>query len=906
MPDPAPSQFSGLPRPSDDGSASKAPPLSPRRRRLRRTVVILLTLVLAGTALGTWLWWRHRPRPYQPGEASADVTSDLQRHLPPEAPAPRWTDVTRHAGLDAFRNFTGARTSQLPEDMGPGLAWGDFDNDGDDDLFLVSAGGALPLPQDQLSPCALYENLGDGTFRLVKDFPELRLRGLGAAWGDYDGDGFLDLAVSGYNSLLLLHNEAGPSGRRFARDARFPDRPGFWSGLAWADFDHDRDLDLYVCQYVLYRENEADLARGSDQLGTFVPYTLNPASYPPGKNLLLRNNGDGTFTDAAEALGVDNPTGRSLGALWHDFDDDGWLDLYVANDISDNAFFHNTGGKFEDVSHGAWVADYRSAMGLAAGDYNRDGDDDLFITHWVAQENALYDNVWADFNSNQPKPAAPAGPAGAGLKGAANGSTNANPAAYPLRFVDVNQMKGLGQVALPRVGWGTEFVDFDGDGWLDLIVANGSTIERSGPPPKRLEPQRPFLFWNRRGEFFYDLAPLVPALSQPHVSRGLAVADFDLDGDMDIAVAQLGEGVQLLRNEMQSGNWLEVRLHSKNASGQTTGFGDGCKVIVRAGGASLRRTVSSVSYLSQSSHLLHFGLGSAVQVETVEVRWQAGATNVFQSLPANSKLELTEDDPVPKVRTENRFPLPKSVPATTGPAASPLDEKAKLIEFWRRQRAAMDAVKIEHDPLRAIPLFEAALALNPTHEDSHYYLAQCLAVQGDAAGALDHLRTLQRINPQSHRAFQQWGVLKAQSARTPEDLASADASLERAHAINPEETGALLAWGEVALMRGNFPKAEERLGAVCQTNPKAVGGFFLRGYIAWKQGDAGRAQSLLDQARRARGKSWQPAGATSEGDVKAKLHLETRPLARFEEAWDGSTNLPAAFAALDRELGAWR
>jgi len=411
------------------------------------------------------IYLKNRPTQYRPDEHNADITSDLARSLPAEAPKPRFTDVTRAAGLADFRNFTGPRTAEMSEDIGPGLAWGDFDNDGDDDLFLVSVGGALNLSENQLQPCALFENLGTGTFRRAAAFPDLRIRGNGAAWGDYDSDGFLDLVVSGYNELRLFHNEPdGSGGRRFVRDSRLPSPPGFWTGVSWGDYDNDRAPDLYVCGYIDYVVADEDRIKSEVQAGSMIPFTLNPASFKGGTNLLFHNNRDGTFTDVAAQLNVQNPAGRSLGALWHDFDDDGWLDLYVANDISDNVFFHNLGGKFEDISHLALVADYRSAMGLAVGDYDRDGDDDLFVSHWVAQENALYDNTLANFATNT-----------IGNRQSAIG----NPP--PLRFMDIADMRGLGQIALPYVGWGTEFVDFDGDGWLDLVVANGNTIEEDGP-----------------------------------------------------------------------------------------------------------------------------------------------------------------------------------------------------------------------------------------------------------------------------------------------------------------------------------------------------------------------------------------------------------------------------------------
>ena len=868
-----------------------APRLSPRKRRLRWTIAALATLLAMGTVVGVALYRRARLAPYRPDEPSADITSELARGLPPAAPRPKLVDVTHKAGLEDFRNFAGQRSSQLPEDMGPGLAWGDFNNDGADDLFLVSAGGPLNTPTNELAPCRLFENLADGTFREVTNVSSLHIHGMGAAWGDYDGDGYLDLAVSGYNTLLLLHNEYGTG--QFTLDPRLPCPAGFWSGVAWGDYDHDRRLDLYVCNYVQYHEDETDRSQLSDQIGTAVPYTLNPSSYRPGLNALFHQNPDGSFSDVAAELRVQDPNGRSLGAVWHDFDNDGWMDLYVANDLSDNVFFHNLGGRFEDISHPAWVADYRSAMGLAVGDFDRDGDDDLFISHWVAQENALYENLWANLNSASPNSVTPA-----------SGASKT----YPLRFVDIADQKGLGQIALPMVGWGTEFMDLDQDGWLDLLVANGSTLEADGPPPKKLQPQETFLFWNHQAEGFYNLAGLHPGLSEKHVSRGLAAADFDNDGDLDFAIADLGEGVRLYRNDMAAGHWLKARLRSKNAAGVANGFGDGSTVIAWVNGVPLRRSVSSVSYLSQSSHTLHWGLGPTLRVDRLEVRWQAGGTNYFNHLEADATYEFTEGEAEPRklssVREPGRRPLStREAPApATSPEKRSMEEKQRLVKFWETERAAMNALKVEHDHGRAAALFREAIALNPAHEDSRYYLGLCLASQGDVDGALAALADLQKLNPQSHRAWQQWGVLRAIFARSGADLAAAEQALQRAHGLNPEETGALLVLGEVALLRGDRPLADERLAAATRTNPKAVGGFFLRGYVAWKRGDAPAARRFLELARGALGPDWQPKGATSEGDVKRRQHLETSPLADCWLHWNGALDPATAFPDLDRRL----
>jgi tetratricopeptide (TPR) repeat protein len=859
-------------------------PLSPRRRRLRWTIALVSLAAVAGVVVGILIYQHRRPSQYRPNESNADITSSLTRNLPAETPKPRFTDTTTVAGLRDFRTFAGNRTSQLPEDMGCGAAWGDFDNDGFEDLFLVSAGGPMDTPTNQFSGCALYKNLGNGSFRKVVGFPELRIHGMAAAWGDYDDDGFLDLVVSGYNNLLLLHNEGGSG--KFTIDPHFENRPGFWSSAVWGDYNNDRKLDLYVCRYVDYVQNEADRAKISAQLGTAVPYTLNPSSYEPGRNLLFQNNGDGTFKEVAEKLGVVNPKGRSLGALWHDFDDDGWMDIYVANDISDCALYRNKGGEFEDLSYSAAVADYRSAMGLAMADWGRKGYDDLFISHWIGQQDALFHNLWSDLPPSNSA-------AGGKLK---------------LFYMDIADNKGLGQISLSYIGWGTEFFDYDNDGWQDLAVINGSTLEMEGPAPKKLTPQDPFLFWNQRGEYFHNVAPLCPPLAEKHVGRGLAVADYDQDGTLDMLIVHLGEGVQLLHNELHTGNWIELRLRSKTRSGAVVGFADGTRVIAHTRDAAQRRTISSASYLSQNSRVVHFGLGSETVVDRLEIRWHAGETNFYDNLVANSLWEIKEGDPIPQL-----IKTPRLTDATTEPSAitkntpvvslpRPQLSKEQSIKFWKLQRAAMNALKVEKDIPKAIAQFRAAIELDPKHEDCRYYLGQCLAAQSDSQGGLDQFQQLIRINPQSHRAYQQWGTLRAMSATSDEQLVEADNCLERAHALNPEETGALLVLGEISLLRNQPSKAKERLSAACRSNPKASGGFFLRAYIAWKQADPEQAKSLLAETHRALGSDWQPKGTTAEGDVKKKQFAEGTPLSRFWLDWNANEDPAVAFASLDDYL----
>ena len=867
-------------------------PLSRRHRRIVWTGSTLAALALIGAVFAWRVHKDNTPEEYTPGEVSGDVTTAIRDHaegkaapagptartetpsrsadplrdpgrkLRVGAPEPRFTDVTKAAGLSGFRQFEGPRTSQLPEDMGSGVAWGDFDNDGYEDLFVVSGGGGLNLPESGLARSVLYRNLGDGRFEEVRDFPETRIHGMAAAWGDYNNDGWLDLIVTGYDTILLFRNDHG----HLVRDRSFPNPKGFWAGAAWGDYNRDGYLDLYICGYVKFVPGKGNAAQRTEQFGKEVPFTLNPASFEPERNLLFRNNGDGTLTEVARELGVANAEGRSLSALWHDFDGDGWLDLYVANDISENKLYLNKHGKFADSGRSAWVEEYRGSMGLAAGDFDRDGDDDLFISHWIAQQYALYQSLLSEQK----------------LSGVAKPE---------LHFTDVAEMKGIGQPSMQSIGWGVSFVDFDSDGWPDLIVANGSTFEQGNKPPRRLAAMPSFLFWNARGEYFHDLAPWTQSFSQPHVSRGLAVADYDNDGSMDVAIVDHGEGVRLLRNDVPHGNWAEFRLHSRiPGSRAALGFGDGASVVAWVGQTPLRRTVTSASYLSQDSRRVHIGLGTAAKVDRLEVRWLNGRPpETWTDLAANRIWEVTEGDKEARVFR-----------------AHPELDKAAQARFWQKQRTAMEAMKRDRDYARAARLFREALAIDPGHEDSHYYLANCLAAEGDSPGAIAELEALIRVNPQSHRAFQRKGELLAASAASRSQLAAAVEPLNAALRLNSEETGTLELLGEVALGLGDRAAAERRFLEACQANTRAASAWFLRGYIAWKRQDSPQAAAMLSAARNALGADWKPSGAVLEGDVKRRMHSDSSFLSVFVRQWDGNLSPERAYSGLDQYLRRFR
>jgi tetratricopeptide (TPR) repeat protein len=397
-----------------------------------------------------------------------------------------------------------------------------------------------------------------------------------------------------------------------------------------------------------------------------------------------------------------------------------------------------------------------------------------------------------------------------------------------------------------------------------------------------------FFFWNARGEFFHDLAPWNRSLAQPCVSRGLAAADYDNDGSLDFAIVDHGAGVRLLRNDMPHGNWVEFRLHSRvPGSHARLGGGDGATVIAWAGAAPLRRTVTSASYLSQDSRRVHIGLGAARKVDRLEVRWMNGRRESWSDLAANRIWDITEGEREPR------------------PFAPRLDRE-RLSRFWEKQRAAMDAMKRDRELAKAVGLFREALAMNPDHEDSHYYLANCLAAQGDLPGAIAGLDALSRINPRSHRALQRKGELLALSAGTRAQLEAARAPLLAALRLNSEETGALILLGEVALALGEFEAAEQHLRNACQANQRAAGAWFLRGYISWKRGNSPHAAAMLSAARAALGPDWKPSGAALEGDVKDRMHGESGFLSGFVRLWDGNTAPPRAYSRLDQYLPRFR
>lgn len=811
---------------------------------------------------------------YVAGEDVEGITSELSRDLPADAPDLRLVDVTAAAGI-VFEHLGGTRSTQLPEDMGPGAAWGDVDGDGDQDLFLPNFSRPLgeeaaPGPE---ATHALFLNRGDGTFEDGTAHAGLQRQGpgLGAAFGDIDGDGDLDLFVTQYGTSLLFENRGDGTFRDVSEASGVSGESGFWTGISWGDVEGDGDLDAYVCGYVQYALRPGDRERTSRQYEAVIPVTLNPSAFRPERNLLFLNDGSGVFTESAEAAGVANPEGRSLSAAWADFDEDGDVDLYVANDVSDNALFLNRGdGTFENASHAAWVADYRGAMGLAVGDPDGDLDLDIFVTHWIAQENALFRSMLSDLRRDERQ--------------------------GPLRFMDVADTLGLGQVALPLVGWGTDFVDFDHDTRVDLFVANGSTFQESDDP-SRLVPQPAALYWNggvERG--FFDISPaLGPAMRVPHVGRGAAFADFDADGDMDVLLSVQGGSPVLFRNDRAGdGAWLQVRLRGVNANG----FGLGARVTVESGGRRQVRVIgASSSYLSQSAYEAHFGLGDADSIELLSVRWPGGGHDELRDVPVRAIAEVTEGGGLRLLSSRSAADAPtldeRGAVIMSGPAARQTRglSREALREFWEHYRRAQRA-RAAGDHEAAAAAHRAALSIQPRHEESLYWLGNSLHELGQLEAAGEAWQRLVDVNPASARGHQQLGVLHS----TPGggavfDLAAAAACFRRTMEINPEQSAPLTRLAEVLVASGQLEEAEERLAEALAHNPDAVSAHYLRGFLRWRDGRSAEALRHLQSAVGAMELEAAPVrGVTSEGDTGAELRRLRRAALRhglFGSVWDG-------------------
>ncbi len=521
-----------------------------------------------------------------------------------------FTDVAASAGL-VFTHLRGATPDhRLAETMGSGLAWLDYDNDGWMDLYVVQ-GGPFP-PSAAESPKAqdrLFHNNKDGTFTDVTEKAKLHdaAYGMGATAVDYDNDGWVDLLVTNWGGVILYRNNGDGTFRNVTAASGLQAVTGFVTAAAWGDVDGDGRLDLFLARYVDDR-NEGKLFCGDPATGERV--YCPPMMYPGTSPILLRNGPDGVFRDVTRSAGLGDAVGRGLGAVFVDVDLDGRPDLYVANDELMNFLFHNLGGgRFEDLSVVSGtgfdpLGNVQGGMGTDAGDLDGDGLPDLVVANYENETNEYYRNL------------------GAGV------------------FEDLSLSSGFGPPAVNFVGFGLNLFDADNDGDLDGFVANGHIFER---PRRQGTPyaQRPFLMWNDGTGRFVERA-CGPAFATVLVGRSSAVADYDNDGDLDVAVSNSGGPLQLLRNDGGKGHWAGVQLVGRKSNRQ----GIGARLVAQtpAGRKRTRLVVAGNSYLSSSDPRVVIGLGDENAIARLTIFWPSGTVQTVESLAAGKYYRIEETE----------------------------------------------------------------------------------------------------------------------------------------------------------------------------------------------------------------------------------------------------------------------
>ncbi len=503
------------------------------------------------------------------------------------AQEPYFRDVTAEMGLD-FHHVNGfSAERRLVETMGSGGALFDFDNDGDLDIYLVQ-GNALSTSPEPPPKNRLYRN-DDGSFTDVTESANVGDTGygLGAVAADYDGDGHRDLYITNLGRNVLYRNNGDGTFTDVTTQAKVG-CPLLSASAAFADIDRDGDLDLYVCNYVEYTLEKDIPCYYKNILRIYC----GPNEYQGIADVLYQNNADGTFTDITEAAGVHQSTTRGLGVVFTDVNNDGWIDIYVANDMNPNTLFINQGdGTFreEGVLRGtAYNGDglANGSMGIDAGDYDNDGDIDLWVTNFSLEANCLMQNDGDGY------------------------------------FEDMTFDTGLADPSFYVLGFGTRFIDFDNDGWLDLLVGNGHIWDNVKLIDAKLSYAQPLQLFRNHGGIFSEITTKAGLNDTEYVVRGMLFGDIDTDGDVDVVICQSNRPAVILSNEIGNQNaWVTVHLVGTGPNTDAIG----AQVKLQTNGMTLlREVICGASYLSGNDLRLSFGLGHTPQVEVLYIRWPNG------------------------------------------------------------------------------------------------------------------------------------------------------------------------------------------------------------------------------------------------------------------------------------------
>jgi hypothetical protein len=532
------------------------------------------------------------------------------------APNPWFMDRARQSGLAEFHHLCGGTSKDyLVETLGSGVALFDYNNDGLTDVLLVNGSSfeLLSNPNLPRSSSRLFRNNGDGTFTDVTRESGLINQGwgVGVTVGDYDNDGYRDVFITNFGTNALFHNNGNGTFTNVTREAGL--EGGNWStGCAWGDYDRDGRLDLYVARYVDFEAGQMPKP-GTNTYCNYrgMPVACGPRGLPGLPDLFYHNEGNGKFREVSGDVGLkDTLRGYGLGVVWLDFDNDGWPDIFVANDSMPNYLWRNRrNGSFEEIAFEAGCAlsaDGRaqSNMGIAVGDYDNDGWLDLFVTHFSEDYSTLYHN----------------------RKGT---------------FEDVTCQAGLGTAGYKQLAWGTGFADFDNDGWKELFVANGHIYPQASQAGNRYF-QENQLFSNLRDGRFAPVPGRESGFVDARSSRGAALGDIGGSGRMDIVVNNIDSQPFLYECARgRSNGWVRFKLVGVKCNRDAIG----ARVSVTAGGMTQTDEIRSAdSFVSASDVRLHFGLGDAVVMDRVQIRWPDGSEEQKTGLAANREYVIRQSE----------------------------------------------------------------------------------------------------------------------------------------------------------------------------------------------------------------------------------------------------------------------
>jgi len=535
-----------------------------------------------------------------------------------------FTDIRKAAGIDFIQDSTQTDEKYYLETMGTGVAWIDYDQDGLLDLYLVQSAATDAYKPAHPLRSALFHNNGDGTFTDVTEKAHVGGEGhygQGVAVGDFDNDGFPDLYVTGYGSAILYHNDGNGTFTDVSVKAGVVDKGNWSSSAGWFDFDKDGFLDLLVTNYIDWSPKN-NLWCGEHKPG-YRSY-CNPNNYRGQKTTLYRNNHDGTFTDVSAKSGVGTPESKGMSMVLADLNNDGWTDIAVANDTWPNFLFENNhDGTFNDVSLISGLAAsedgrYEAGMGIDAADVDGDGNLDIYITHLDFELNRLYHN---------------------------NGDGT---------FTDATYSSGIGNKAILLSGVAAKFLDYDNDGWPDILQANGAMLDNVQLYHSLVSYKEPLLMFRNlgRGKFEKVSESLGPDFNRPMAGRGLATADFFNDGQQGIAVNCRGEEPLVLRNDGSTNHWVEIMLIGTKSNRD----GIGSVLKLSSGGVTqVDQSKGGTSYMSASDPRIHFGLGKRSKIDSLQITWPSGQVDKLANVPIDTIIAVKEGAGIvphsfPKVR----------------------------------------------------------------------------------------------------------------------------------------------------------------------------------------------------------------------------------------------------------------